>query len=439
MEQVVKFGAGETGSFVHPIGMVALVITAILILLLPRKDIIITVLCFLILIPQGQQFYIGGVHLYLHRIIVLIGLVRALCSKGYAQEQRLTGGWNAIDTSFSLYVLIQATAFSLQYLDFNAVIYQVGFIWDFLGGYFLMRSLIGDHADIIRTLKCISYIFALLAVTMLIEQIYMVNIFGYIGGQLGPEIREGSVRSRGSFRHPLTAGTAGATAIPLFLFLWYRCEQWVAAALGVIAATIMTVTAHSSGPLLAYVAGIISLFFWIGRKRIRLIRWIVAFSLLILHLVMNAPVWFLVARIDLTGSSSSYHRANLMDQFINRFSEWWLIGTPNHFSWGWDLWDVQNQYVSVGVEGGLGALICFIAVIICGFSMIGNAIKDIINEQQERCFWVLGAALFSYMIAFLGVNLFDQSRILWFMLLAMISAYAARMSTPKNLQSEISQ
>jgi hypothetical protein len=436
MDEVVKFGGGATASFVHPISMVALVVTVILILLLPRKRIIIAILCFLILIPLGQQFYIGGVHLFLYRIIVLVGLIRVMFNKEHTQEQRLTGGWNAIDTSFTLCVLIQVITISLQYMVLEAFIKQVGYLWDFLGGYLLMRLLIVDQEDIERVLKCVSYIFALLAVSMLIEQIYRVNLFGYIGGQLVLEVRGESIRASGPFQHPLTAGTAGATALPLFLFLWYRSKQWGTAALGIIAATVVTITTHSSGPLLAYIAGIIALLFWPMRRRMRLVRWTAAFVLLTLHLVMKGPVWSLIARIDLTGSSASYHRYNVMDQFINHFSEWWLIGTPNSNSWGWYLWDAQNQYVSVGLEGGLAALACFIAVIIYGFSMIGNAGKNSINEQQERCLWVLGAALFSYMIAFLGENLYDQSRVFWFMLLAIISAYTASMSTEKKIDSK---
>jgi hypothetical protein len=432
MEGVSKFGSGATDSFVHPVAMVALFVTIIMILLLPRKHIIIAVLYFVFLIPQGQQFYIGGLHIYIYRIIVLVGLIRMMCSNGHDQEKNLAGGWNVIDTSVSLYVLIQAIVFSLQYQSLGAAINQVGYIWDYLGAYFLMRSLIVDHEDINGVLKCVGYIFALLAVTMLIEQRYFVNVFGYIGGQLAPEIREGSVRSCGSFRHPLTAGTAGATAIPLFLFLWHQDRQWFAVALGVISATIITFAAHSSGPLIAYAAGIIALLVWPKRRSMRLIRWAAAISLFIVHFVMKAPVWFLIARIDLTGSSSSYHRAILVDQFITHFWEWWLLGSPNHVKWGYDLWDVQNQYVSAGIEGGLGALICFIAIMIYGFSMIGNASKSIIGEQQERCLWALGATLFSYMIAFMGVNLFDQSRVLWIILLAIISTYTASLSTPRN-------
>ena len=64
----------------------------------------------------------------------------------------------------------------------------------------------------------------------------------------------------------------------------------------------------------------------------KLLRRTAVLVLVTLHLVMKAPVWALLARIDLTGSSSGYHRYVLIDQCISRFSEWRLIdiGRPRH-------------------------------------------------------------------------------------------------------------
>jgi hypothetical protein len=137
---------------------------------------------------------------------------------------------------------------------------------------------------------------------------------------------------------------------------------------------------------------------------------------------MKAPVWMLIARVDLTGSSSGYHRAELVDQFINHFSDWWLIGTKDTINWGEDIWDAQNEYVSVGETGGLLAFIFFIAMISRVCARIGNARKRCENREQEWFVWFFGAALFSNLVAFFGVNYFDQSKVGWFLLLAMISA-----------------
>ena len=44
------------------------------------------------------------------------------------------------------------------------------------------------------------------------------------------------------------------------------------------------------------------------------------------------------------------------------------------------------------------------------------------REKSGVAFLVLGSALFANVVAFFGVNYFDQSRIAWFALLAMVSA-----------------
>jgi len=110
--------------------------------------------------------------------------------------------------------------------------------------------------------------------------------------------------------------------------------------------------------------------------RMRLIRWSVAGVLITLHLVMQAPVWALIARIDLMGGSSGYHRFELVNQTILRFREWWLVGTTNQAAWGWDMWDNIDWYVAQCTSGGLLTLILFVAVIVYGFKRIGKARKE---------------------------------------------------------------
>jgi hypothetical protein len=140
-----------------------------------------------------------------------------------------------------------------------------------------------------------------------------------------------------------------------------------------------------------------------------------------LNAVMKAPVWFLIARIDLTGSSSSYHRAELVDAFIRHFRDWWLIGTSSNADWGWDMWDVQNQYVNVGESGGLLALVFLILVISRSYGRLGDARKLVDGDRhKEWIIWFLGCSLFAEMVGFFGVNLFDQSHMGWFLLIAMI-------------------
>jgi hypothetical protein len=153
----------------------------------------------------------------------------------------------------------------------------------------------------------------------------------------------------------------------------------------------------------------------------RAVRWGVVAALVILNIIMTAPVWFLIMRLDVIGGSSGYHRARLVNDFILHFGDWWLMGTTENARWGFNMWDLSNQYVQEGQLGGLATFICFLALICICFSKIGRARKAVEgNREKEWYFWLLGAALFSHIVAFFGISYFDQTRMSWFALLAMI-------------------
>lgn len=192
--------------------------------------------------------------------------------------------------------------------------------------------------------------------------------------------------------------------------------------LGIIAATIMSVTTYASTTVIAYAAGIIGLCAWPIRRQMRLVRWGIVATLVGLHLVMHGPVWSLIEHIDLTGSSSSYHRYMLIDNFIRHFGDWWLLGTHVYASWGWTMWDTCNQYVTYGLFGGLLTFILFISIITRGFAGLGTARKFAERNGSEEWFlWCLSATLFSHVVAFFGIGYFDQVQFAWFSLLAIIS------------------
>ena len=142
---------------------------------------------------------------------------------------------------------------------------------------------------------------------------------------------------------------------------------------GLAGAMAMVITSHSSTSWMAFGGSLAGLAFWPLRKRMRLVRWGFAHGLVALHLVMHAPVWSLIARVDLTGSSSSYHRYYLVDNHIRHFSDWWLLGYKNYNQWGWDMWDTCNQFVDLALKGGLVTLVFYIAIFSRSFGAIGTA------------------------------------------------------------------
>ncbi len=420
------FGGGASTTTMAPLVLVAMVIAVILILVLPRKYVIFPLLFLVFLVPTAEQLYVGGVHWFVSRILVLFGMLRIFWSAIATRTKVFSGGFNWIDRAFLWCTICQVCAVLLLFRSGDALINQVGFVWDFLGGYFLLRFLIQDEDDIYRAIKSLAWVALICGVCMVWERRTSQNIFGLIGAAYGPEVRDGLARCQGPFAHELMAGAFGSTLLPLCLLLWKSGKAKAIAVLGLVGSFLMTWTSNSSTSLMSFLAGILAICFWPIRKSMRAMRWGIVFGLIALQIVMKAPVWFLIAHIDLTGGSSGYHRAELIDQFIRHFWDWCLIGVRGTGSWGWDMWDAQNQFVNVGETGGLAAFVLFIAMISVCFAKLGNARKALAGDaKREWFFWLLGAALFSHIVGFFGVNYFDQTKFAWFALLAMISAATA--------------
>jgi hypothetical protein len=420
-----RLGGGATGTVLHPLVLVAMVAAIIAMLYLPQRFRLGAFLFSTFLIPAGQQFLIGGAHVFVYRVIVLAGCI----GLGFARLSRGTtivaGGWNSIDRVFLLYICFHVVAFSLLYSSGAALVNQVGYVWDFAGGYLLLRHLIRNEQDVNRAIKCFAWLAVILAICMVREQITGENIFGRLGGvRWISQIRGGRIRSEAVFQHAILAGTFAATLMPTLLWLWKAGKARVLCVGGVIASAIIAVATACSTPLATYGAGIIAICFWPFRRRMRVFRWALVITLIALHLAMKAPVWALIGRMDFVDGSSGHHRYELVDQFIRHASDWWLLGTKSNADWGFETIDTSNQYVEEGSSGGALALIFFIAVITCCFSRLGTARKALGGQDRVRqsLLWLLGASLFAHIVAFFGIFYFDQMRVAWLALLAMISA-----------------
>jgi hypothetical protein len=431
-----EFGGGGAETLLNPFVAVVLIVAVILILSLPRKYVVVPLLFAGILVPIGQVLVVAGLHLYVGRLLVIVALARGITTAAFSRLGLFGGGSNTIDRAFLCATVWQASAAIILFGSIQSLVNQCGFLLDVGGMYLVLRFFIRSNQDAYRSLKCLAMISAAIAVCMAAEQMYHVNVFSLVcGGRVVPEFRGAWPRSQGPFEHPLLAGTFGATLAPLMLILWSSGKTKSIAAIGLSCSIIMTITANSSTPLLTFASGISAICLWPLRKRMRTVRLCILTLVLGMSSAMKAPVWFLLAHIDLVGGSSGYHRAELIDQFAKHFRDWWLLGVKDTSSWGWDLWDAQNQYVAVGETGGLLALTLFILTISRSFGGIGEARRSVQGStEREWLLWLLGASLFAHVVAFFGVNYFDQSRIAWLLLLAVIST-AAKSITPISFQS----
>ena len=194
----------------------------------------------------------------------------------------------------------------------------------------------------------------------------------------------------------------------------------------------MVFSSHASTSWMAYGASLMGLGFWPLRKHMRLVRWGIVVLLVALHLVMNGPVWSLIEKVDLTGGSSSYHRYMLVDNCIRHFGDWWLIGYKYYNNWGFDMWDLCNQFVVAAVTGGLVTLIIYIMIFSRSFGAIGTARKLVSGDRsQEWLLWCLGSALYANVVSSFGINYMVQLLMCLFPLLVCtsVATFEARQST----------
>jgi hypothetical protein len=426
----LRFGGGISATVFSPVVAVILIIAGLLIWVLPQKKVIVPFLLAFVLIPYDQILVIAGLHFPSQRILILFAIVRIFFIKSRGRWNVFSGGMNGIDKAVILLTIVLGIAGVLLFRTSEAFIYELGEVYTAFGSYVLLRCLVRDHDDVIRVIRVLSLIVIVTGGVMVFEHFTAGwNPYALLEGAHARSFaadmgRDGHVRATGSFSQPILAGTFAAVALPLFLGVWVTEKKHrFSATIGVIGTVAMIIACNSSTPLMGVAAGILGLCLWPFRSMTRLIRWGIVVALVSLQIVMKAPVYHLITRFDISGSS--WHRYELIHETVLHFSEWWLIGTNNNANWGWDMFDTADQYVQTAVQGGLLGLILLISTIVFGFKYLGRARVAAPDRKQAIFLWTVGSALLAYTIAFLGISLWDQSAVLWYILLAFICAVAA--------------
>lgn len=374
---------------------------------------------------MGVGIELGPFHLMSIRLLVAIGILRAII-----RRERLTGGMNSLDR-----LMIIWAAWALMSSVFHndspgVLVNRLGLVFNACGIYFLLRVFCQSLEDVVTLCRLTAILLVPLAIELLAETVTAYNAFSVFGAvPEAPEIRQGRVRAQGPFAHSILTGTVGAVCLPLMVCLWQRYRKTAVA--GMVACIAIVFLSASSGPIMTAAAAIGALLMWRWRNRMRLFRWLAVLGYIALDVVMNAPAYYIIARIDLTGGSTSWHRAALIEAAIKHFSEWWFAGTdvtrhwmPYGVVWNENHIDITNYYLRMGVDGGLPLMLLFIAQLAIGFHLIGRALKQLseVSFRSRFMIWALGASLFAHSAAFISVSYFDQSVVFIYLTLAAISS-----------------
>jgi hypothetical protein len=396
---------------------------------LPRQWAPVPLLAAACYMTLGQGLELGGLSFPVIRLVFLAGVVRVLL-----RQERPVGGLLAMDKWFLAWGAwaVLASAF---HQNAGAVLEnRMGMVFNAWSVYFLIRTFLQDDRDLYRIASVIAWILVPVALAMSYEQVARQNLFASFGGVPDePEIRGDRIRSQGPFRHPILAGTVGAVSIPIFVGLLRESPS--AARIGLVACGLIVLTSSSSGPVLTAAIGLFALWLWRWRHRTRQIRVAAALLYLLLELVMKAPAYYLLARIDIVGGSTGYHRAALIETSLRHLNEWWLAGTdytrhwlPVGVSWSEDHVDITNHYIGQGVKGGLLQIILFVGILWHGFRYVGEGVWSSYQKDPQAAFfiWSVGSSLFAHAAACVSVAYFDQSVVFLYVTLAMCAAQKAR-------------
>jgi len=412
--------ATDNTTFIDGFGLALALAMCLLMLILPRRQALLPVVALICFMTMGQRVMVLGLNFTMIRLLLAFGVARVL-ARG---EWRL-GPLNPVDRAMAWWVLASVVTYTLLWQTGEAFVNRLGFAYDALGLFFLLRMLVRTREDMLVAVRQFAWLAMPLAASMLMEKHTGRNPFAAFGG-VPPEtiLLEGVLRCQGPFAHPILAGAFGSALIPAFLGLRVQGGgDALLAVLGLAAAAVICWAAGSSGPLMAAAAGVLGWTMYGLRTHMRLVRRGLAAFTLLLHLCMQAPVWFILARVSIFDGSTGYHRAILIDRAVHHFFEWALIGTYSTASWGYYMFDVTNQYVLIAVQGGLVSLVLFIVVISRSFASAGIAVREWSagDPRASRFAWGLGCALLVHAVNYISVPYFDQNIVCWYLLLAMLS------------------
>ncbi|QGG80123.1 hypothetical protein GH975_05855 [Litorivicinus lipolyticus] len=388
-----------------------------------------TLVAFAVLVPFTEGLVVAGIDLKYIRLLSLAGLVRLIAMGRFSLEL------NQVDRVYLFWVLSGFAVFMLANLNGSSFVYRAGMAFDGLVLWALARwALNADWYGV--AVRAFTVALVLVSISVAAELYSGSNVLGAIG-QPDALWRDGKARLYAAFDHPILMGSFFAAVLPLVLGLWVTQKISKISALVAGALTVMIVlSTSSSGPIAAMAVGVLA---FAGFK---LKSWVypglIALVLIagVLHfLVMEQSVWLLLGRLDLTGSSTGYHRYWLIEQTVNHFNEWFLVGTRDISHW--NVWanDVTSMYVLQAITGGLVVLVAFFWMCWKLFVRLENTESVDPIALPPVLQWGLFCSFLTQLASFMSVAYWGQTLVLFGFWVALYSSLPRQRTAQPQQQS----
>jgi hypothetical protein len=381
----------------------------------------------------AQSIQVAGFTVYAFRILAMALFVRVVWRKEFPPHL------NQIDRLLLAAYLYFVIVFLLRAREGEGYAYQIGIAVDTFLWYFSFRALLKSIDDYHWLLRGLVFLLVPYAGFVFLETTTWRNHFAAIGGvelvNAGEEMwfRNGRLRALGTFGNPSLLGTVAATFFPLYLSLWFsRLGRGVALAGGTTCLLIVWAS-NSGGPIGCIAFAAAGWAMWSLRRHMRGVRVSMVLVLLALGVTMDAPIWYLLAKLSAATGGDGWHRAALLDVAFQNLDKWWLAGMPAAETSTWLPYtntstgavDMTNNFLVFGVASGLGAMALLIALVVQAFRSVGGALamaRQSETKPQELLLWGIGVMLATHIFNWFAITYWDQSNLIWLLHLALVSS-----------------
>jgi hypothetical protein len=392
-------------------------------------------------LTQFQQLTVAGFNMFAIRIIELAAFARVVARSEFSFKNLAK-----VDKAFIGFLLFTTVVYIMR--TRQDLSYRVGVSVDAFFCYFAFRGLIRSPAEFRQFLRASLVLLVPFALMVLYESLARRNLLDFLGARAGGGdfVRGGRLRANGSFRHPSLLGTLGATFLPLYIGLAFTREMRFFALTGIFTSLAIVFASNSGGPATCVLVGAVGWLVWRFRGLLNWIRrGIVALTILLIF-VMEAPIWYLAARISSVVGGTGYHRARLMDRAFTEIGEWWLAGMPAEKTIDWfpyyihanNAADITNQFVAYGITAGIGAIALFVYLLVLAFGALGQALRapTVASKGDTGLIWGLGVMLLVHVFNWIGITYFDQTYVVWYLQFAAVVGVSLAYSQGTSAHSE---
>mgnify|MGYP000680375575 FL=1 len=410
-------------SNLHPFGVFVLIACILSVLMLSREYVVIPLLVMITLIPSAQRIVVVSLDFSFVRIILLFTIFRIFNRKEYRNIS-----FEKPDRYIRMWAIWSIIAYGILVGELSGSVTRIGYMIEVIGAYFVGRVYLRSIDDFKQLVTLLGYFAIPTLLFFLVERWSGRNLFSVFGGV--PEItyiRDGRMRCQGPFSHPITAGVFWASSLPLLAALWKTKDlSFSKGIFFIVCMVLIVINSASSTPIMAVIFGALGFLLFYKRNLLPLFRRLLLSLLIFLHLIMEAPVWHLISRINVVGGSTGWHRYHLIDKAVEHINEWWVIGILSTGHWGHALSDITNQYLFEGVKAGLLGMLLFILFLISVFSIIGRGMKKATSINQTWVLWALGVILSVHLMNFFAVSYFGQMVSAFYLFLGGTVSYSAQ-------------